>query len=410
MFTRDKQLVVRGIVSEILDRLAGRGGTGQGWRSGDLYGVSNDPEQLVPLLIEMLQESGAETWLRAAAVAVARKGDRITHLVIETAGGRQAVAAEVVVDATGDASVAFAAGAHCEYTPPGSDSLEIRLGGVDLQRFYEYISEHPDEYPEGYDFADGGLAGFQRNWLEHGVFWWPHGGGTHLSIVQAAVDRGEWKREDGLARGLDSFGMYGIRQSPTVIINTGFYAIDDLDVRLSSQAELQARHLAPEVACFVRAHFPGFENSYIAATASYFGVRRTRHICGDYTLTAVEADSGVRFADVVAVMPSRRRGLGGRGQGFMPYSHDLPLRVLLPQGTEGLIAASGKAISTSPPAIRRSQVHCLQLGQAAGVTAAKAAQAQVTPRHLQTSIIQRALLDQGVFLGDTDRLTELRVL
>ncbi len=55
---------------------------------------------------QLLRENGVDILFGATVASVIRDGDRITHLVIEGKGGREAYAANAFVDATGDADLA----------------------------------------------------------------------------------------------------------------------------------------------------------------------------------------------------------------------------------------------------------------------------------------------------------------
>lgn len=74
------------------------------------------------------------------------------------------------------------------------------------------------------------------------------------------------------------------------------------------------------------------------------GVRYTRRIDAGYDLTAEQMTDGVRFDDVIAVQSTfGRHPLGGV---IHPPRHaDLSYRIMLPQGAENLIVASGKSAS-----------------------------------------------------------------
>ncbi|MPN50182.1 hypothetical protein SDC9_197808 [bioreactor metagenome] len=52
---------------------------------------------------------------------------------------------------------------------------------------------------------------------------------------------------------------------------------------------------------------------------------------------------------------------------------DLPLRVLVPDGVEGLIMGAGRSISATNPSLLRVMVHTMAVGEAAGHAAALSA-------------------------------------
>ena len=71
--------------------------------------------QLCAILMEQaLQKAGVELRYGTYAVGVHQEGDRIAAVLTESKSGRRAIAVRSVVDATGDADLAFAAGVPCE--------------------------------------------------------------------------------------------------------------------------------------------------------------------------------------------------------------------------------------------------------------------------------------------------------
>lgn len=66
----------------------------------------------------LLISEGVKIIYGASVVSTLRDGKNITHLVIEGKSGREAISTRAVVDASGDAVVAYLAGAECaEYAP-----------------------------------------------------------------------------------------------------------------------------------------------------------------------------------------------------------------------------------------------------------------------------------------------------
>jgi hypothetical protein len=292
------------------------------------------------------------------------------------------------------------AGGEVEEVPPNG-SLELRMANVDLDGLIEYFQENPEEY-DPYGDVETSLEDCVRNWRERGVFHLPHGNGTKMHLVQNAIAKGEYQRELGLIHGLDAFGMYALRKDRWVIVNTGFINGPLLDPFFRSRAESDARRAASVAAQFLTRTFPGFEHAYLAQTAPEIGVRLTRRIISDLELTREDMESFRRFEDVVAVATERKMGGPRYEEGF-----DIPLRIMIPRGVSGVLAASGKSLSVDPPGALRGQVACMQAGQAGGVAAALSAKANVLPHRIDVQAVQGRLLAQGVYLGSHERLREL---
>jgi len=403
-FTGDGRLVVRGIALEMVERLVRLGGTSAAWKSLLVPKIPFDPEIFKLVLTEMVREAGIKVYLHTVVADAITSAEKLEGVIVESKSGREAILGKAVVDATGDADVAARAGAPFHHEPTGSNSLEFRMANVDLQRTYKYFKENPERYPSDMD-APRSFEEFEKNWLENGFFYYPHGGGRKpgsnmAMLVEKALERGDFSKERGIITGLDAFGMDGCAWNNTVIINSNFSRIDDLDVREESKAEIEARRICFYVAEFLKKYVPGFERSFIIETASDLGVRFTRWVTGEYTLTKEEVERGAKFEDVV--------GVGSAG--FPGAAFEIPYRCTIPQEVEGLLVASGKSASTNPKGLLRGMTTCILLGQAAGTAAALAATNHTALRELSIRRLQRSLVNQDVYLGDENRLGELGLL
>jgi len=71
------------------------------------------PTSFVWALDELLEESAVEVWLDTLACTPIMQGDTVFGVEVENKSGRSVVTASCVVDASGDADIAFRAGAPC---------------------------------------------------------------------------------------------------------------------------------------------------------------------------------------------------------------------------------------------------------------------------------------------------------
>jgi len=265
LIAADGTQVIRGIPGEIVDRLVEVGGARPDWRWPTLPHLPFDPERLQIVLIRLMREVGVRVLLGVMLVAARAEEGKVVAL-LEGRAGREAAAAEVVVDATGEAAAAAHMGADFGETPKASASLEFRMGGVDLAALFEHFRQHPEDFAEDYDLATS-FEDFARNWAELGIFHLPHGGGAIMSPIQAAIRRGDYCKQRGQAHGLDAFGFYATADTDTIVINSNFYTVDSLDPVGLSNAVMDARERCFEAAELLRRVMPGFEQGYVVATA-----------------------------------------------------------------------------------------------------------------------------------------------
>jgi len=103
-----------------------------GYRKGftkEVYGgASWQIEQRMEWWRTTLRKAGAEIWFGCLGCGALVEGNRVTGVVVATPEGRGVVRAKVVIDSTGNADIAAAAGASCVYT----GAADIALQGTGL--------------------------------------------------------------------------------------------------------------------------------------------------------------------------------------------------------------------------------------------------------------------------------------
>ncbi|MDR1280419.1 MAG: FAD-dependent oxidoreductase [Opitutaceae bacterium] len=91
-----------------------RAGTGPEGREKKRYMTSFNPYAFQMEMERILEAEGVTIMYDTRVCQVLKRGEEISHLVVENKSGRLAIAAEVFVDASGDADVAFLAGCPVE--------------------------------------------------------------------------------------------------------------------------------------------------------------------------------------------------------------------------------------------------------------------------------------------------------
>jgi hypothetical protein len=319
---------------------------------------------------------------------------------VDNKSGLQAVCAKVVIDATGDADVAWRAGAPTDpdttYRLPG---LYFAIAGVDLTRFNAFLGAPYEETSDEAQWRkerriqDGGamyiiypqMIKFYREAWRLGEYRYY---GRIGNLAVAAVDHGFYPGRDGI---ID--GQIGLDAKTH---------LDSGNAAMISELEAGAREYIFETAQFLRRHVPGCERSYLIAVAPYFHFRGGRSIVPEYALTTEDVKQGTRFDDAMFVV------YGSETDERSPQGNDFPYRQLLPREVDGLLVA-GRAALIQPP-VMRDRWKVLLMGQAAGVAAALAAEQGVTPRRIDVKALQRRLYRKyRAPMGDEARLKELGI-
>jgi hypothetical protein len=321
--------------------------------------------------LEMTQEEGVELLLHCLAVDPILEKNTMKGVVTESKSGRQAILAEVVIDATGDGDIAARAGAPYDKGRPEdglmqSPSLMFMMGNVDLKATRRVSSKE---------------------------------------IAELCLEA----NEDGeLPESVNRIWLIPISETRVAINGTRILEVDGTNVRDLTRAEVEGRKQLIKTVDFLRKRIPGFESSYLESTASQMGIRETRRILGDYLLTAEDVLQGRIFEDAIArgfylIDVHNPQGAGVELIEPENDGYDLPYRCLLPRGIENLLVA-GRCISTTHEALASTRVMaiCMALGQAAGTAAALSVTEGVSPRDLNVSSLRQTLLEQGVYLTNEE--------
>ena len=402
--------LIRGFAGAVIDRLVAVGAASPHWCSRDVPGCVIDSERLKLVLIEMLEEQGVTILTHALGARPILAGARVTGCFVESKSGRQAITARVTVDCTGEADLAWQAGAVVEESP-GTASTLFKMANVDVDAFVAFLNEDPDGFPAGMDWVKD-LETFNRNWQERGILFFPHGGGRNWRQLQNAMASGELTRDFECAHNLDHMGLYGLRGTGFVAVNSNFYRIEDLDIRNLARFEVHAQRMCYRVAAFLQRHVPGFSAAAVAHVGVDLGIRNYRQILSEEVLSSAAVAN--------ATAPSYRRDVIGTtpvvdssrecGEYFKPFAADVPFGITVPQGCENLLVGSAKSVGTRPRALIRGMSGCMICGQGAGVAAAVAVARGTAPANVPLRDLQRELLAQDVYLGNRERLVELGLL
>jgi len=135
---------VKGIPAEYIAELVRLGGIADSdsypkaehdTAAGDLpYCIGFDAEAAKVAALNLLNKEGVKVRLHSWVVGPMLSGSQVTGVIVESKSGRQAIAADVVIDATGDGDVAARAGAPFMQPAEKGDrmnmSLMYQLGGV----------------------------------------------------------------------------------------------------------------------------------------------------------------------------------------------------------------------------------------------------------------------------------------
>lgn len=373
----EKRQLVKGIPSEMIERLTARGGaTGYAEMvkhfDYDSVCTAIDTEMYKLNAFEMLNEAGVDVCVNTFLAGVIRKRKQIEGVILESHAGREVIYAKSFVDCTGYADLAGKAGA--EYSEPNDYEVvnSMGLGNVDIERYYEFLNSRN---------AVGQLAYGMRS-------------GKPNQIIRIGAE-GSNGYPEAFVKDANKIGMSSI--STTTWDNYLMFIKINLKLPVSptnrdavSKAELELRKRMQKGVELFKEHIPGFEKAFIARTSPSLCIRRGRLISCDYDITHENVLNGDHFPDDVFVygfhdMAPKFKVKNGGSYGF-------PYRALCVKGIDNLYV-SGMMITSNHNAhmSTRNTVSCMGQGQASGTAAALCAQNKFTSRQLPYANLRNAL-------------------
>jgi hypothetical protein len=311
----------RGAKTLVVEYLSGLGGvstTGaisrycSGNRVGFTAEIAGGADWIIEQRMEWyrseLEKAGADVWFGAIGCGALVQEKRVTGAIVVTPQGRGVVLADVVIDATGNADIAAAAGAQCVYT--GSQELAMQGTGLPPRQLGATYTNTDYTYTDETDMVD---------------VW---------QLLVTAKDR--------YATAFDLGQLVDTRERQQIV---GDVTVTFLDIA-------------------TRRTFP---DTIVQAAASY--------------------DTHGYIVDPFLLLkhPMRRT-----------LTCDVPYRALLPRGLEGiLVAGIGMSFHRDAQPVVRMQPDIQNQGYAAGVAAAMAAKAGVSPRAIDVRTLQKHLVEIG---------------
>ena len=275
------------------------------------------------------------------------------------------LSADHFVDTTGDAELSMLAGCSYQVGREGDGlcqpmTLSFRMDGVDMEKFRKNRSRINHLYQEWK----------QKGWIKNPhedvlIFETFHEGILHFNSTRI------------------------VKRNPT----------DPFDV---TKAEIEAREQVFELCHFLKDNIEGFERARVLSTAIQIGIRESRKIDGEYTLTAADLKALSRFPDAIAVANYDMDIHNPEGSGTSHYFfgdgqwYEIPYRCLIPKHMDNLLVA-GRCISSTHEAQASYRVmpYCAELGQAAGTAVAVAVRNHTDVRNVDVKQVQESLRKEG---------------
>jgi hypothetical protein len=336
----------------------------------------------------LVQEAGVTPMLHRMFVAPIVEGGGIKGVIVESKAGREAILAERVVDATGDADVAFRAGAPTHKLPKAemmSVSVMFSMAGVNKARFIAEVKADPQTYK---DWGGNGEWDIETDGKEDALFS-PFLRKPFKKALEAGLLPPNLSTIAGTWGGVSD-------QGDLTYLNLVHLNYDGTDPADLTRGEMEGRAQAMLSIEALKRFMPGCEDAKLRNFGMTLGVRDTRKIDATYNLTDADVRGQARFDDAIGIFPEF---IDGYGILILPttgrYFH-VPYRSLVPKGVANLLVA-GRSIGgdkTSHAAVR-NMMCCAVSGQGAGTAAAVSLKTGKAPAEVAIADVQAELRRQG---------------
>ena len=407
------EFVLPGIPAEIVGAIYGHQfGKVLDWENhNQVFWFVHEPETVKLSLQELCLDAGVNLMFNANIVGVIKDNKTVQGLVVHSKSGSHAICSKITIDCTGDGDIAALADVPFN-TIEQESNLVFRVANCDFNKCFHWLEHNKSEMIRGSKEQTDVEFSVLKNNFERGYFFVRDSSGDVLPgpVGRAKKDKRFEASHFGVPM-LDRLGIQGLVETGSAQINTGYFRLAFDPVSLT-KSEISGRKAAYYVVEFLRNYFPGFEKSFISATASRLGRRVSRIVECEREYT--KSDLGIKHSDSICWHPGsvyftsidhQDKPGAYRNPGWevgdeklwgaeKPY-RSIPLRCFIANGVNRLLMGSGKSFNfPSLPGHLRGMMETAQLGQSAGALAAAAVStnsdiATVDPQVVRTIIGQK---------------------
>jgi ribulose 1,5-bisphosphate synthetase/thiazole synthase len=391
--------VAGGFAQDLIDRLAEIGGT-WGHRRCPMHNSTTiiDPNKTKIICFRMVEELGIEVLLHTEVIEAKVSNGALQSITAAGKGDKIAIKAKVFIDATGDGDMAYLAGARYEKGQyetgeMQSPTLMFDLGGVELEKLFDYLDQHPEDfnYCDTMEVKPGYNTGHLR------------GSENHVFIgMRGTVDR--LKREGKCPIKRDTI-IYINQMTPGhVLINAiRILDFDGSNVFDLSKGEIESHLTILPLIKMFKENIPGFEKCYLSSINPVIGVRESRRIAGKKVLRAENIIAGEKPGDSICLGSFKIDIHAGSTDStifkYLEEPYGIPYGCTIARDISRLMMA-GRCISVDPVVFGSIRIMptCMNIGQGAGTGAALAIKHNIDPADVDIKELRKVLLDNRVIL------------
>ena len=332
-----------------------------------------DGEAYKRIAEDMCAESGVRLMYHLFLMEADSENGKVTSAYFATKSGIYKINAKVFIDCSGDADLAYYSGAQTVY---GNCDGEVQAASM----FFSVIGVDKEKMDKHMKNASSIEERF------------------YMKEILKEREKGRfplYRAKIALYEGLGDEWLVNMSQ------------LDDVNAVIPEEvtaAEIEGRRQIEYIISFLRKYAAGCENIRLVRSAASLGVRESRRIKGEYTVTKEDVIESVKFRDSVFCCSN---SMDIHKKGYVEYivrksdaPYYIPYRALVAKNFDNLLAA-GRCISAEREVMGAIRVMppCFAMGQAAGTAAALCAVQDISVQELNAEELAEALKTDGVYLG-----------
>lgn len=360
--------VVGGIAWEFVERLEKLEAAFVEYPKGH---VSVNPEYYKLVAREMLQEAGVDLYTNSYFADCIKEGNTVTHVIINSKNGFEAIEGKIFIDATGDADLFFRAGAPMMEKKNELQPMSMCFVITDVDTSTELL----------------------KNCIHHDG---KHGNSLNREIHNYLTELG--KTENVPQFGGPWFNV--LLKGNSLAVNITRVQCDASSRQEYTEAEGHLHSDMFRLIDFLKSKYPEFKNAEIVVSGINAGVRETRNIKGVYTLTDEDFLNGKDYACPVAQcahpMDIHKAKDDDQILIYLDKNSYVPYETMVSHTLDNVIAA-GRCISaeSKPYASLRVQATLMSIGECAGVAASLACDTNEAVYSLPSDSLNKLINERG---------------
>lgn len=399
-FDRTGNQVVSGIGDEIIKRLTEIGGSFSGHIPCPIHNSFTpvNPFLFRKVAADICEEAGVDMLFSTEIKDVFVESGKVTGTELFSRGITYNVNCKTLIDATGDGTAAYLAGALYEEGDAEKGeiqpvSLVFTVGNVNIDELINYIKDHPETFETPDTYGEG---------MDYNLDYFLNSESFYFTGFNEFIEKAKKNGDFDIPRDRIIFAKQP-NKNEIVVNATRMLNVNPNDPESLSKAEVEGHNQVKILVDFLKKYCPGFENTFLANIASGTYARESRRVIGIKTITKKNIDELLIPEDSVALagynVDIHQVGVG---LNFMPSKHaiGIPYGCLVSKNIEGLLT-SGRCISVKPYpfGLVRAMATCMAIGEAAGTAASISINNNISLADVDVTKLKSKLKENGAIVS-----------